>query len=416
MHIVYLHQYFATPEGKTGTRSYEFARRWAKAGCKVTIICSSAQLTSTDLRQAEKINKKVFKLSLDGMDVIIIDIPYHQTMSYSERIKAFIRFSLYATYILLKIKKVDIIYATSTPLTIAIPALIKRKLHKVDFVFEVRDLWPLVPISLGVINNKLLKYILFGFEKIIYKNAKGIVALSPTMKEYIDKVTQMPSKTIVVPNCSDTDLFLPLPEKEKKKVKESLGWEDRFVIVHTGAIGKVNGLYRVIHYAQKLKDPPFDKILFVIIGEGKEKENLIRLKDNYKLDNIQFLDPLPKKRLKEILPAADLGFVSIDKIKILEANSANKLFDYLAAGLPVIINYGGWQKKVLEDYNAGLGVDDFDEEMLVENIKKFFLDKDLREKAAHNARKLAETKFSREKLAQKVLTFLEGIHSDKIYS
>ncbi len=406
MRIVYLHQYFATPQGKTGTRSYEFAKRWIKAGIDVTIITSPAQLTDRELAEAERISRNLRKLIIDDIEVLVVDAEYHQTMSYSSRIKSFLKFSISATQTLLKIDNVDLIYATSTPLTIAIPAILKYKFHKVPFVFEVRDLWPLVPIALGIIKNPIIKKALFSFERYIYRHAKGIVALSPDMKTYIDKITNKPEKTIVAPNCADINLFKPASIDKRQALRKKFSWLDRFVIVHSGAMGRVNGLYRIIEQAKRLKADFGERIIFVFIGEGREKSHLLELVRLNNIKNVEFIEPMAKHHLAEVLSAVDVGLVSVDRIKELEYNSANKFFDYLAAGLPVLLNYDGWQKEILEKYGAGLGVDDFDEEMFRANIIKLYENSELCKTMSLNARKLAEMQFNRDMIAKRILDFL----------
>ncbi len=407
MHIAYLHQYFATPAGKTGTRSYEFAKRWTQAGIDVTVITSRAQLSEDELVRAELVKNGLRRIVIDGIEVLIVEADYQQTMSYSARIKSFMQFSIASSKVLLKLKNIDLVYATSTPLTIAIPAIVKYKLHKVPFIFEVRDLWPLVPISLGVIKNPIAKKMLLSFERYIYKQAKGIVALSPDMKTYIDKITGSPAKTIVAPNCADIDLFKPTSPDKRSELREKLSWSDKFVIVHSGAMGKVNGLYRIIPHARWLQDEFGDKIIFVLVGEGKEKHRLTGLVEQYDLHNIVFMAPLPKRQLAELLPAADAGLVSVDRIKELEYNSANKLFDYLAPGLPVLLNYGGWQKELLEESNAGLGIENFDEDEFKRNIIKLYENYNLRETMGKNARQLAQSKFSRDLIAERIRKFIK---------
>ncbi len=406
MHIVYLHQYFATPKGKTGTRSYEFAKRWVRAGIDVTVITSPAQLSEEELAETVRVNKTIRRLTIDGIEVLIVEAAYHQTMSYSARIKSFLKFSISATRTLLKMKDVDLIYATSTPLTIALPAIAKYKLNKVPFIFEVRDLWPLVPIALGIIKNPIMKKMLFGFERYVYKNAKGIVALSPDMKRYIDKITNLSNKTIVSPNCADVDLFVPLSDDERNEVRKRLGWENKFVVVHSGAIGKVNGLYRVIEQAEILQAEFGDKIIFVLIGEGKEKQRLVELVKCKGVNNVIFMNPVAKRELAKLLGGADVGLVSIDKVTELQYNSANKFFDYLAAGLPVVLNYGGWQKEILHRHNAGFGVDNFDEEKFIENVITLYNDGQLRKMMGCNARKLAEREYNRDVIAEQVKAFI----------
>lgn len=401
MHIAYIHQYFTTPSGSTGTRSYEFARRWVQADFKVTIITSIAQLSEEELKQAKSIRKGVKQLNIEGIKIIVLEILYHQTMGRIWRIWSFLRFLWRATFVLVHLKNVDIVFATSTPLTVAVPALVNRFCKGIPFIFEVRDLQPRGIIAHGIVKNKLIIRFLRWFEKLTYFKSAGVVALSADMKGDIDKITKKPAKTIVATNCSDVDLFKPLKGQEKQKIRAELGWEDKFVIVHAGVMGKVNGLYRIVEVASRIKD--HREICFVFVGEGKEKPALEKMVKDLRLNNVLFIDSMPKSELAKVLPAADVGLVSIDRMPHMQYNSANKLFDYFACGLPVLLNYGGWQKELLDKHHAGLGCDIFNEDEFVENILTLGKDANLRKTMGQNARNLAENEFNRDILAQKVL-------------
>ncbi|MFA5293118.1 MAG: glycosyltransferase family 4 protein [Phycisphaerae bacterium] len=405
MKLAYIHQYFSTPHGKTGTRSYEFARRWVKAGHEVTVITSVSQLSEDELKQSQKISRTVSQFCIDGIEVIVLNVSYGQKMSKIKRIWSFFYFLFLATIQLLKLKNIDIVFATSTPITVAGPALINKALKNIPFVFEVRDLQPRGYIAWGLIKTRLLIKFSLWVEKFIYKNAAGIVALSTDMKGYIDNVTGDSQKTLTAANCSDTELFRPVAEIEKRKIKLELGLESKFVIVHAGAIGPVNGLDRIIEAACQIKER-HPRICFLLIGDGKEKPRLQKIVSEHKLDNVLFVNPLPKKELARILPACDAGLVSIKKMPHMQFNSANKFFDYLACGLPVLLNYGGWQRNVIERYNAGLGCDIFNDEEFLENVFRIERDSELHRVMSRNSRELAETEFNRNILAKKVLDFI----------
>jgi glycosyltransferase involved in cell wall biosynthesis len=404
-HIVYLHQYFATREGVTGTRSYEFARRWVQAGNQVTVITSTAQLTAAECAGATKSSLLARELMIDGIRILALELPYRQTMSYVRRIWSFCSFSLFATALLLRLEDVRAVYATSTPLTIVVPALVRKICRGTPYVFEVRDLWPELPIAIGTIRSRAAGAILRWLERRAYHSAAGIVALSPDMKALIDRTTLDPPKTIVVPNCADIDIFRPLEPREIERVRHRLGWDGRFVIIHTGAMGRINALDRVLDLAGRLRHKP--RVLFVLLGSGSEKPRLQKLAAEQELANVSFVDALPKQQLAPLLAAADAGFVSIAKITQLEYNSANKFFDYLACGLPVLLNYGGWQKQVLEQHQAGFGCDSFDDAQCLRNILRLLEDESLCVSMGRNARVLSERMFDRTLLAGQTLAFID---------
>jgi glycosyltransferase involved in cell wall biosynthesis len=404
MHILYIHQYFATPQGSTGTRSYEFARRWSAKGHKITMLTSIANLTKEDLSRATGHFFKRF--TLNGIDVLALAIPYRQQMSTLKRCLSFLAFVLVSSVVSLFIRKVDVVYATSTPLTIGIPALVAKWLRRKKFVFEVRDQWPEIPIEMGIIKNKILIKSLLWLEKTIYKNASAVVALSPGMADGVRTVLRgsPDKKIVVVPNNCDTDVFSPAIDGSGIRSKK--GWEHKFVLLHAGTMGKANDLGFVVSVAQKLQN--YDDLLFVLLGRGGQKQLLIERIAKLGLKNIEISDPVPKKDLPVLFAACDVSIVIFANYPIIEHNSANKFFDSLSAGKPILLNYSGWQRALLEENAAGFGCKLCDVDEFAEKVMYFCDNRGKLAEMGQNSRRLAEEKFDRDKLAQQALDVISG--------
>jgi glycosyltransferase involved in cell wall biosynthesis len=392
MHILYIHQHFATPRGSTGTRSYEFARRWVEAGHKVTLITGYYDIGGLEPRKG-----LMRKQTVDGINVIIVGSKYSNKQAYLLRIVSFLSFTLLSIYAGLRVKGVDVIYATSTPLTVGIPAIVLKWLKRTPFVFEVRDQWPEVPIELGIIKNKMFVKLLLWLEKAIYEQSSAVVALSPGMADGIRRVIGRQKSITVIPNCCDTDRFKP--EIDGSGIRREHGWQDKFVVIHFGAMGKANGLRFLVDAAGRLAENA--DIHFVLIGNGSERQRIAEDIKQRGLGNIELLDSKPKEQLPKYVAACDLSAVVFADYPILQSNSANKFFDSLSAGKPVLLNYSGWQREILEANNAGMGcqlyaVDEFVQKILQLKENSARTDKI---KMGKNARALAEREFDRVKLA-----------------
>ena len=398
MHILYIHQHFATPKGSTGTRSYEFARRWVKAGHKVTMVVGYYDVGG--LPSGKKLYRR---LDIEGINVVVVGTKYSNKQSYIRRMFSFISFCLFGLYAGLKTESVDIIYATSTPLTVGITAILLKWFKHAPYVFEVRDQWPEIPIELGIIKNRVVKKLLLMLEKSIYKRSSAIVALSPGMAEGIKKVLIMERSVEVVPNSCDIDIFRP--DVDGSAIREKHKWGDKLVLLHFGAMGKTNGLDFVINTADRLEDN--HDVHFVLAGEGSLKKTYTKRIKNLGLNNIEIIDAVPKEKLAELVAACDVAMVIFANFPVLENNSANKFFDSLSAGKPVLLNYSGWQRKILEENNAGYGCDLWDIEQFVDKILHFYSHRKQLKRMGQNARRIAMEKFDRDKLAAKVLSLLE---------
>ncbi len=400
MHILYIHQHFATPAGSTGTRSYEFARRWVRAGHKVTLITGHYDVGGL------QVNKVLYqKQTIEGINVVVVGTKYSNKQSHLRRITSFLSFGLLSIYAGMRTKGVDVIYASSTPLTVGIPAMVIKWLKRVPFIFEVRDQWPEIPIELNIITNRFLIKILLWLEKTIYKNCSSLITLSPGQADGVRKVLTEEKPITVIPNSCDTDVFKP--NVDGSIVRQKKGWGDKFVLLHTGAMGKVNDLDFVIEAAEQLKDN--SDIIFVLIGDGTQKPSIENKVKKLGLTNVEILSSVPKGELPEFYAAVDIGLVIIGNFPIIEHNCANKFFDSLSAGKPVLLNYSGWQRKILEDNEAGLGctlcnLDEFVERVLYlkSHIQQV-------EKMGQNARRVAVEKFSRDRLAKQALESISSV-------
>lgn len=396
MNILYLHQHFALPSGSTGTRSYEFAKRWVKAGHKVTVICGHYDIGGLEYSKKAQI--------IDGIEIIIAGTRYSNKMSFIKRVFSFIGFIFSAFYIGLRQKDIDIIYATSTPLTIGIPAILLKWFKNIPFVFEVRDEWPRIPIEMGIIKNKTIIKFLYWLERFIYKQSNGIVALSSGMadgvKESLDGIDK---EIIVAPNCCDTDRFSPDIDGNDIRIRHK--WQDKFILLHFGAMGIANGLDLLINTAKSLKS--YKAIQFIIIGDGSQKQRLADKVNELGLKNIEFIGSVSKNHLPFYVAACDVSLVVFADYPILEHNSANKFFDSLAAGKPVLLNYSGWQREIIEKHNAGFGCEQGDIFDFVTKIIRLYENQSKLKEMGLNARKLAEDQFSRDIQAEKILKFLE---------
>jgi len=409
MHILYIHQHFATPAGSTGTRSYEFARRWVKGGHKVTLIAGHYDIGGL------QVDKALYqKQTIEGINVVVVGTKYSNKQSHLRRITSFLSFCFLSIYAGLRTKGVDVIYASSTPLTVGIPAMVIKWARHIPFVFEVRDQWPEIPIELGIITNRFLIKILLWLEKTIYKNCSSIVALSPGQADGIRAVLTPDSRNrglteekpiMVIPNSCDIDLFRP--DIDGSAIRQRKRWGDKLVLLHTGAMGKVNGLDFVIKAAERLKE--HSDIIFVLIGDGNQKLFLEGRVKELGLTNVEISSSTPKRELPEFYAAADMGLVIIGNFPIIEHNSANKFFDSLSAGKPVLLNYSGWQRKILEENAAGFGCDLCNLDQFVEKVLHLNSHRKQIEQMGQNARQVAIKEFNRDNLAKQALAAVSSI-------
>lgn len=389
MNILYIHQYFKTPEEPGGTRSYWIAKELIKNGHQVTMLTTSST-----------INQKVECKNIDGINVIYLKIPYDQKMGVFRRLVSFISFMFKSTWVALRQRNINLVLATSTPLTVGFPALILKWFKRIPYIFEVRDLWPEVPIQMGAIKNRILIKILNWFEKIIYKNAVHVIALSPGMMAGVIKKLKSDKKVSMIPNMAKMDAFYP--RIKNKELMESLGLKQKtFKAIHFGALGLANGAMTIVESAKLLKDD--SSVDFIFIGGGSTE--VILKEECYKnsLTNVHFLGKFPMDQTAEIVNFCEVSLVSFKDLPILYTNSPNKLFDSLSAGKPIILNSAGWTKDLVDNYKCGFYVNPNKPHELVEKIKLLQMKPELAAEMGINSRKLAEDKYDKSILLKELI-------------
>lgn len=384
-----------------GTRSYEMARRWVAKGHEVEVVTSDSETSTRGWRTYE----------VDGVSVHACAVPYSNSMTFRRRIRAFLHFGVAASLRARRLNA-DVIFATSTPLTIVMPALIASAFRRAPMVFEVRDLWPALPIAVGALKNPLAIALARALEVVAYRSARKIVALSPGMAEGVIRRGIDPRKVVIAPNSCDMDKF-EVPANVGMNYRDDQDWlGNRPLIVYCGTLGMINNAGYLVDVAKAMLDVD-PEIAFGIFGSGAE-EAIIRRRaqvEGVMGRNLFMHDEVAKEKMPAILSAATVCTSLFLPLKEMEANSANKFFDALAAGRPVAINYGGWQADLLRESGAGIVVDPQDPRQAAEQLSALVRDTESLHRAGKRAYGLARDEFARDMISDRVLDVMCSIDS-----
>ena len=407
MNILYLHQYFRTPAQVGGIRSYAFARHFIEQGHKVTMVTvpyKDSPWTGGGLRHDWQV---------DGIDVVDLQAGYAghahgTTVAYPTRILRFSQFAVASSLVVTRLPRPDVVFATSTPLTIGIPALVASKFHRVPLVFEVRDLWPEAPIQMGALRNPIAIALARWLERTLYRHSAHVVALSPGMRDGVVAAGVPPERVSMIPNASDLDLFSP--EIDGAEFRARLGIDGRFMCIYFGSMGEANDLTQVVEAARLLQKQGESGLVFVLHGDGKRRPQLEAFCHRHRLTNVIFSDEIPDKRdLASLVAASDVCMTVYKNVPILYTCSPNKLFDTFAAGRPAIVNSPGWLKELVEEHEAGNYARPDDAAHLAERVVFLRDHPEIVSAYGQNARRLAEQRFDRKKLAAQLLSVLESV-------
>jgi glycosyltransferase involved in cell wall biosynthesis len=400
--IIYLHQYFNTPEMAGSTRSYEIGRRLVAAGHTVEMI--------TSWRQPRAVRGWVTS-QVAGMRVHWLDVPYSNQMSYQARTCAFVKFAMSAARRASRLEG-NVIFASSTPLTIALPAVYAARRQRIPMVLEVRDLWPEMPIAVGALKSPLLRLAARWLERFAYAHAACVVALSPGIAAGVARTGYPEERIAVVPNGSDLAFFERNMERGRA-FRQSLGIaDDKIIVGYAGTLGRINGVGYLVHVAAALKEDL--RFVFLLIGDGQERQQIeAEAREHGVLNrNLLMHAQMAKNDMAGAFSALDVATSLFLPIREMESNSANKFFDALAAGCCVAINYGGWQADLLDEFHAGVRLSNAPGSA-ARQLQSLAEDPQRLKSSGCNARRLAVERFSRDGLAALVEAALAKVVAER---
>jgi glycosyltransferase involved in cell wall biosynthesis len=392
MKILYFYQYFSTPKGSWGTRVYEFAKDWVADGHEVIVV--SSIYSKSDLRAEKWVEDQV----IDGIHVKVLNVRIDNKQSFLKRIWSFVAYAFLSSYYALTVKA-DIVVASSGPITAWLPGLLARYFRGRKLILEARDLWPEGAIELGIIKNPLVKKLAYTFENLSYQAAQGIVGLSPGMQTHI--ATKAPQKPVIsVTNAANIELFA------RKNVFTHPYLIPEKYAIYTGNIGEVNNSRWLLEAAKVLQARGRSDIKILLIGEGQQREQLVKEAKEANLSNFIHMGLMPKSELVPLIQHAMASLVPLKGTPVLDTSSPNKFFESLAAGVPVIQNTQGWMKDFLEVHQIGFTLDPNDPEALANLLIELDARPSIKESIGERAKVLAAELFDKKILAQKMLDFI----------
>ncbi|WMJ71817.1 glycosyltransferase family 4 protein [Cytophagaceae bacterium ABcell3] len=379
MKIIYVHQYFKTPEEGGAIRSWHLTHALIEAGHQVELI--------TAHNKPQPATKYFGKLKVHYLPVF-----YDNRLGVFARLMAFFKFSFKAFKCALSIADADLCYITSTPLSTGIVGLLLKRFRSIPYYFEVRDLWPEAPIQMKVINNWVVVKMLLCLERRIYNSAATLIALSPAIRDSIMEKLSSEKQVLLVPNFSDCEFFQQSSRRSKYLEKHKIAAD--FVVAYTGAFGRANNIDFIFEIVKASASAFGAQVHFVFAGDGAEKVRLMNMVQEIAIGNTTFLGHLNKTEVREVLHAADAVLVSFLPLPVLRTTSPNKFFDGLAAGKVCITNTKGWLKEIIESNEIGFYAPPDAPEVFVEKLKGYLVNPHKKVEASKNARMLAENRFS----------------------
>ena len=410
MHILIIHQAFASLDEPGGTRHYEFARLLAARGHQVTVIASPVSYITGAPTPSAAGTSPISKGNgggWEGVRILRARVYSAHHKSFLHRIIAFFSFMISSFWIGLGVKNVDLVWGTSPPIFQGVTAWLLARLKRAKFLFEVRDLWPQFAVAVGVLRIRILIRMSEWLERFLYRRADRVMVNSPG---FIAHVSSRGARRVeLIPNGADPSMFDP--SNDGADFRRANHLEEQFVALYAGADGMSNDLNVVLDAAKLLMDEK--KIRIVLLGDGKEKPALQVRAAQMGLSNVSFVSSVPKSEMPDALAAADACIAILKPLEEYKTTYPNKVFDYMAAGRPVALVIDGVIREVVEAAQCGYFVEPGNASALANAIRKLASDKKKALEMGLNGRKYLEQNFSREAIGEKLVELLEEMVGEK---
>jgi glycosyltransferase involved in cell wall biosynthesis len=406
MNILLVHQYFLEEDDPGGSRWNEFTRVWTEQGHMVTVLGGMMHYNGKEKR-AEYKGKYFVKKQQGAVTVWRCHVSEAYNKHFVGRLWGYFSFmfsSLYAGMYKTK-EKFDVIIVTSPPLFVGVSGYFLSRLKKMPFVFEVRDLWPESAIDTGVLTNKLIIKLAYWVEGFIYKKAKLINVLTPAFYNALrDKKGIPESKLIQISNAADFSLSEKLlRDFDASAFRREHDLEGKFVITYVGAHGVANHLEQVLDAGEALSDT---NVLFLLIGQGMEKDRLKKMAANRNITNVRFLDAVPKADVFRYILASEMGASVLKRVDTFKTVYSNKTFDYMSCKKPILMAIDGVSRELVEAAGAGVYVEPENVNEYNGIVRTYLNDPERLVREGESGYRFAKQNFDREVLAMRYLSLL----------
>lgn len=412
MKILYVSQYFPPEMGAPAARAAELAQHWAEAGHDVSILTGFPNHPTGIVPAAwrSRLHRLTYHEKAGEVDVFRTWLWPLPNRKAHERIRNYASFCLSSALRGLSLARPDVIIGTSPQLLVALSGWWLALVKRVPFVFEVRDLWPESLAAVGAGDEtSFLHRSLSAVANFLYRQSDHIVVVTPAFKQHLMQHWHVPEEKIsVVENGVETSLFAPAPADANTALRAELGAERKFLVCYIGTLGMAHGLETLLQAAASLEGRHND-VLFLVIGEGAEKERIKSIAQSRALKNVRFLDQQPREKIPAYISASDACLVLLKKTDIFKTVIPSKMLEFMSCARPVVLGVEGQSRQILEAAGAGLAIEPENPEALAQAITELAAKPELRERLGQKGREYVLRHFSRRLTAETYVGVLEDL-------
>jgi colanic acid biosynthesis glycosyl transferase WcaI len=410
--ILYISQYFPPEMGAPAARASELARHWVEAGHEVSVLTGFPNHPTGVVPEEwrSRLRHLTYNETVDGIRVYRTWLWPLPNRKAHERMRNYVSFCLSAALRGMALPRADVVIASSPQLLVGLSGWWLSRVKRIPSVFEVRDLWPesLVAVGAGG-ENSLLHKALAKIADFLYRKASLVVVVSPAFEDRLTQRWRVPKEKIeTVANGVETDLFAPASRDVTSALRRELGVESRFLACYIGTMGNAHGLETLLDAAAKLQNQSPD-VLFLLIGEGAEKEKIKALAQARALDNVKFLDQQPREKIPHFISASDVCLVLLKKTDVFKTVIPTKMLEFMSCARPLILGVDGQARQIVEGACAGLVIEPENSEALVAAVNQLRANREMGLAMGEKGREYIVKNFSRASTAAKYTEILKKL-------
>lgn len=408
MKVLFISQYYPPESGAVQERIDAQTRHLSRKGHEIGVLTCFPNYPGGALYPGYK-NMLFQRENNDGIQVFRTWSFISPKKGLFPRLAGFISFMLTSILASFMVGNYNSVIVEYPPLFVGISGYIISRLKRCNLILHVSDLWVEAGVAFGIFRNKILIFVLLWLERFLCRKADEIITVTEGCKKSLIQNNILSQKITVIPNGVNTEIYRFLGDKNG--LRKRFNVEDRFIITYAGTHGYIHGVETIIQASKLLKNQR--KFLFLLIGEGSEKNRIIQMAKELKLNNVKFLGQMEPKKLNKFLSISDIGIVTLRNIPVSEKALSVKMLTYMACKLPTIFSGNGISGEIVEDSNSGICTEPENPDKLVEAIMELYNNQEIRLRYGKNGRKYVESHYSRAKLAERFEEVLLGLVEGK---
>lgn len=401
LNVLFLTHYFPPEVGAPQSRLSELAKRLVDAGHHVVIVTGFPNYPTGVIPPAYR-GRRFMEERVDGVRVLRVWVYATPNKGFARRILNHLSFAFSSLRAVRKVGPVDVIFVESPPLLIGIAALAHARLKHRPFVFNVSDIWPQSAVELGALRNRFAIWLAERFELHLYKRAARVSVVTPGMLDRLAARGVPRNKLFLLTNGVDTTTYRP--ESPDPALAQRYGIDGHKVFLYAGTHGMAQGLDVVLESARLTKDPD---VLYVLAGEGSEKEALVRKAKVEGLTNVRFLPNQPRSEMPALLSLAYASIIPLKRVDLFKSALPSKMFESMAAARPIVGALWGEAADLVEASGGGIVVPPEDAGALRDAVEKLAADPQLAHALGDSGRKFVVAHFDRAAIAERFIDLLQ---------